>query len=147
MEKSNARERAIERVRAHFQGDANQCWEWKGARNPKGYGRIIGSDNGKVRQWFAHRLAWEATHGPIPDGLTIDHVCHNTSCFNPAHLRLLTRSENACDNGRSAKTHCPAGHAYDDANTYRGTSRGYASRICRKCRVISNRAYRQKVVA
>jgi hypothetical protein len=41
------------------------------------------------------------------------------------HRKLHEAARNA------AKTHCPRGHPYDDANTYI-SPRG--SRICRKCR-------------
>lgn len=56
------------------------------------------------RSMLAHRLAWIEEHGIIPDGMTVDHVCHNEAldrgecnpgvcehrrCVNVDHLRLL----------------------------------------------------------
>lgn len=67
------------------------CWEWIAFKNPKGYGyfRVDGF------VYKAHRWSWEQTNGPIEGDLTIDHVvCQNTSCVNPSHMELVTRSEN-----------------------------------------------------
>jgi hypothetical protein len=65
------------------------CWEWTGAlRN--GYG-VLG-DGAKVL--YAHRVAYELAHGPIPAGKVIDHLCVNRSCVRPAHMDVVTRGEN-----------------------------------------------------
>ena len=32
--------------------------------------------------------------GPIPEGLVIDHLCHNHACVNPDHLRAVTHKQN-----------------------------------------------------
>jgi len=44
---------------------------------------------------LAHRAAWTAVYGQIPEGMTIDHLCKNRRCVNVEHLRLLTNYENA----------------------------------------------------
>jgi hypothetical protein len=46
---------------------------------------------------FAHRLAWEVKHGPIPDGLVLRHRCNVRRCCNPDHLVPGTRAENNAD--------------------------------------------------
>lgn len=75
-------------------------------------------------------------HGTqVPDGFTIDHECRNRKCVNPTHLRLLTNVDNARLNGNAMKTHCPSGHAYDEANTRR-TKHGH--RKCLTCEHTSN---------
>lgn len=66
------------------------CLIWTGAKDQKGYGKI-GVD-GKIRR--VHHFTWEKKHGPIPDGMQIDHTCWNTSCHNVDHLRLATPSQN-----------------------------------------------------
>lgn len=67
------------------------CVIWFGCENQKGYGRIL---VGRKRQ-NVHRVVYEMANGPIPDGMVIDHVCHERSCVNPAHMRVCTNSENA----------------------------------------------------
>ena len=63
---------------------------WTGGLDRGGYGKL--SANG--RMVLAHRYAWERENGPIPDGMVIDHACHERSCVNVAHLRLATRAQN-----------------------------------------------------
>ena len=48
---------------------------------------------------LAHRLAFAIEHGPIPDGMTIDHKCKRRNCVAPAHLRAVSFLENLA--GRS----------------------------------------------
>ena len=31
----------------------------------------------------------------IPDGMMVDHICHNKACVNLDHLRIATRKQNA----------------------------------------------------
>lgn len=70
--------------------DVAACWPWKGRVNREGYVSIgLGS-----RSFFAHRVAYTLTRGPIPDGLTIDHTCGNRRCMNPAHMEPVSASEN-----------------------------------------------------
>ncbi|MFD0317050.1 HNH endonuclease signature motif containing protein [Streptomyces flavalbus] len=66
------------------------CWEWMGYREKEGYGRFTAE--GKPR--YVHREAFKAFGRRIPDGFTIDHLCGNTSCWNPSHLEAVTREEN-----------------------------------------------------
>jgi hypothetical protein len=57
------------------------------------------------RAAYAHRVAYELLVGPIPEGLTLDHVrdrgCTSTACVKaiadergPAHLEPVTMEEN-----------------------------------------------------
>lgn len=68
-----------------------ECLIWTGAKIRFGYGTITA---GKRRSYLAHRYAWERINGPIPEGMTIDHICHTPSCVEVSHLRLATRGEN-----------------------------------------------------
>jgi len=83
----------------------DECWEWLAGKMGEGYGVITQGryDEGKRR---AHRVAWELTFGPIPDGLHVCHHCDNPGCINPAHLFLGNDAENMADSvrkGRSAR--------------------------------------------
>lgn len=71
----------------------SSCIVWTGALNGGGYGRIwIGG-----RYVGAHRYAWEREHGPVPDGMFLDHRCYERSCVNVDHLRLATPQENGAN--------------------------------------------------
>lgn len=77
----------------------DECW-FHPNPNANGYG--------------AHRQYWELHVGPIPDGMDLDHECHNKdltcaggpscihrACYNPKHLIPKTRR----DNLKSGRTH------------------------------------------
>ena len=109
------------------------CWLWLGAKKTNGYGRIR---NG--RDIYVHRFAYELLVGTIPKGLTIDHLCRNRACVNPAHLEAITNKDNILrGKGLSAReaqrTHCPYGHPYDLFNTYHYRRGGQEQRQCRQC--------------
>lgn len=113
-------------------GVPGPCWQWTAGKIPSGYGSF---HTAPLRQAAPHRYAWEALRGPIPDDLTIDHLCRNKLCVNPDHLEVVTRGENtlrAVDIGAKnrGKTHCIKGHEFDRDNT-RITPNG--RRRCRTC--------------
>ena len=134
----------LERFHAKTVADASGCIIWVGARvHPRGYGRL--QVNRKAR--LAHRLAYEHWVGPIPDGLVIDHLCRMPSCVNPEHLRAVTQWENVHAPGseclaaaNAVRTHCPAGHPYDEANTYHHRGK----RSCYQCILDLGRAKRAR---
>lgn len=73
----------------------DECWPWLQSTASHGYGQTW--DGVTVR--LAHRVGWAlANEQQVPDGMTVDHICHNRTCINPDHLRLLTNVENARDN-------------------------------------------------
>lgn len=90
------------------------CWPWQG-QTRGGYGRVW-----KDGEWrWAHRVAYYATHGPIPAGAVILHSCDNPLCVNPAHLSVGSHAENAADRetkgrGNHAKGVRVAGAKLDD---------------------------------
>lgn len=72
---------------------------------------------------------------PIPDDLTLDHLCRVRACVNPDHMEPVTIRENALRGEtaaarNAAQTHCPQGHEYTGENTYVTTA---GSRRCRTC--------------
>lgn len=134
-----------------LRGEPDQCWPWLRGRLPDGYG--IAPLHGT--HTTAHRVAWTLTHGPIPDGLQVDHLCHTDECTagkecphrrccNPSHLKPVTKAENLAA-GRMYRpptrghrvTHCPRGHEYTPENTRVAKHGG---RNCRTCENDRNAA-------
>lgn len=70
------------------------CWYWMAGCDGDGYGAVSSKLGGRQRSTGAHRASWIAHRGPIPDGLTIDHLCWNRKCVNPDHLEPVTFEEN-----------------------------------------------------
>lgn len=115
-----------------------ECWWWTGSVGGGGYGRFY-RGGGKEA---AHRWAYRHEVGPIPEGLTLDHLCRNRPCVRPSHLEPVSLRENILRGEgagvfNSRKTHCPQGHPYDEANTrwYRG------GRYCRACHTNAARGH------
>ena len=111
-----------------------ECWPWRGGYRTNGYGMFAVRRDGRWTQTTAHRAAYEASRGPVPDGWEVDHRCRNRGCCNPAHLDAVTLRENRARRN-AHKTTCRHGHAFTPENTYhqRGQD-GYVSRVCRTCR-------------
>ena len=114
------------------------CWLWTGTILQSGYGQI----RWNAKQYRVHRFVYELLVGPIPEGLTLDHLCRVRHCVNPAHLEPVTMRENLLRSSsfvaiNARKTHCPQGHPFDSENTlvYKG------SRVCRACRNAKALAY------
>jgi hypothetical protein len=109
-------------------------WIWPRCLMKSGYGWT-----GKQ---YTHRVVVEATQGPIPDGLEVDHVwergCRSRACFRPDHLEVVTGAENkrrawAVRKGDA----CPSGHPRTPENT-RNRPEGRTAE-CAECHRIFNR--------
>lgn len=73
--------------KTRWEGD---CLIWQGSDNGTGHAQFK-VDGKRV---YVHRYAWERAHGPIPDGMVVDHRCFNKLCCNVEHLRLATMAQN-----------------------------------------------------
>lgn len=108
------------------------CWSWTGNTSTDGYGRFFG--HRIFGTTLPHRISWMDTHGPIPSGLELDHLCQNRVCVNPDHLELVTHQENI-RRAWARRTECRNGHDIAlQVSDYRGGQR------CLVCRRIANAA-------
>ena len=83
------------------------CWLWLGCPGSNnGYGHLYIRGRGTIA---AHRAAWEAYNGPIPNGLLVLHHCDVPLCVNPNHLFLGTQLDNIADRDRKGRTVIPRG--------------------------------------
>lgn len=123
------------------------CMLWRGKPGRNGYGRLRVAG----RTVGAHRYAYVLAHGPIPEGLVIDHVkakgCTSTLCVAPAHLEAVTTRVNtlrgqglAAQNAR--KTHCKRGHPLSGDNLY--IKPDGSGRNCRACLRSTRSAYQRR---
>lgn len=154
----DAPQRVIDRIKSRIVITEDGCWHWPGA-TAQGYGRISWSRGGNQMVWAAvHRVMYTHEVGPIPEGLDLDHTCHDPAtcegpvqcrhrrCCNPAHLEPVPHQENLLRGGtvaadRKSRTHCPQGHEYTAANT-RVDKIG--RRQCYTCILEHNRRYYAK---
>lgn len=126
------------RIEAQIKIDPDSgCWLWAGNKMKNGYGRY-----GKPRR-LIHRVVYELLVGPIPAGLTLDHVrdrgCVHKNCCWPVHLESVTLAENLRRRGLTgmgalyaARTHCDRGHEFTLENTVPNYAGGRACLTCRR---------------
>jgi hypothetical protein len=78
-----------------------ECYSLEGSTHRKGYVRVdVGNRShgkGKARYLSAHRVAWMAVNGPIPEGGQILHHCDNRACIRASHLYLGNNDDNVRD--------------------------------------------------
>ena len=128
---------------------ADGCWLWQRGRSGEGYGVLY--PDGRTPT-YAHRFAYEAAYGPIPEGLTLDHTCRTPNCIRASHLEAVPHIVNV-QRGRAQKhpvvvaaanRNCIRGHWMDEANTYTD-SRGHTR--CRKCHADRKRERAENLVS
>lgn len=83
-------ERIANKYRVEDRGHDSPCWVWTASTSRTGYGMV--RDAGRMRP--AHRAVYEASRGPVPSTLEMDHLCRVRNCVNPDHLEPVTGAEN-----------------------------------------------------
>ena len=81
---------------------ANGCLEWTASLSA-GYGQVKWGS----KMWRAHRVSYSRAHGPIPDGMVVRQLCHNSKCVHPAHLQAVTKRRNATERQEPTKPRTP----------------------------------------
>lgn len=135
------RDRMMRRVEVQADG----CWIFTGCVTSRGYGCVGAGAKGK--SVLTHRLAVIADGREIPDGMTVDHLCHDSAtchldtrcphrrCVNPDHLDVVTQGENTARRWEAGV--CSQGHPL----TYRTRANGKA-RYCTTCQAGYQRKWR-----
>jgi HNH endonuclease len=118
-------------------GYRTKCFIWQWCLTNRGYGHV---NKSKDPSGLAHVYMYRKYVGPIPKGLTLDHLCHVRSCVNPKHLEPVTNAEN-CRRGDKAKLtweivnsmrkmRMETGLSYAKLGKIFGISRWHAWQVC-----------------
>lgn len=114
------------------------CWLWTAGAVATGYGCF--NLDGHTRS--AHCFAYEDVHGPVPQGLCIDHlieagVCTSKLCVRPGHLEVVTLAENTRRRRawelQQRDGLCKRGHPLPE------TPNKFGRRRCRTCEAWADR--------
>lgn len=131
------RERFWSKVQA---SSAQACWIWMASKGD-GYGQFGVKRHGRFRMKGAHIISYEYMFGSVPAGKELHHTCKTRACVNWLHLEPITKSIHAFISSKNTfKTHCPKGHPYTEANTWRNFK---GHRYCKKCHKIISEAKRK----
>jgi hypothetical protein len=79
------------------------CWEFTGQIDAKGYGRRTFTIDGKKSKKPVSQIAYILWKGEIPEGLFVCHKCDNRKCFNPDHLWTGTCKQNLEDMAKKGR--------------------------------------------
>ncbi len=122
-------------------GTPKECWPWLGSLNTDGYPTCMPVAQSRKRLgkvFYPHRLMFHWFKHPLPNDLTIDHLCKNRRCLNPDHMEAVTIAENV---GRAVKrAYCKRGHPQTAKNRY--TAPGSGQTRCKPCIKVRNKVTR-----
>ncbi len=136
-----AKEFIAARIRVEDRGHDTPCWVWQQALTYNGYGRA-GIPGFSARRTRVHRATYELYVGPIPEGLTLDHLCRVKSCCNPDHLEPVT----ALENFRRSLAHRPSAKESECVRGHDASHRN-AHGNCKICARETQRAYHARRTA
>jgi hypothetical protein len=127
----------VDRVFSYVEVSAG-CWWWTGTLDRNGYG-VIGRGARGAGNIAAHLAVWQLLMGPIPEGMTYDHLCRNHACVSPEDAEIVTLDENKRRGYSPAaryarRTACGRGHPLDGVTTrHKGVHAGEVVRYCKTC--------------
>lgn len=140
----------------------DECWPWLAGLTSDGYGQFMHPAGDGKRCPLAHRFGWGLRNGAIPDGMVIDHTCHDPrtcaggatcphrQCQNPAHWALVPPTANNTVGRQRTyahRTHCSQGHEYTPENTRVYLRGGTPRRVCLTCAAAYRQAYEARKAA
>lgn len=114
--------------------DLGPCLIYTGGTNSSGYGQFRYNGRGD----YAHRYAWERVKEPIPEGMTIDHLCFVRTCVRLEHLEVVDGATNV-RRAAEARRRCFKGHLLGEGNEAKR-----AGRRCGKCEAVTRARGEQK---
>lgn len=124
-----------QKLELNTRADRN-CLRWTGNHSKAGYGMVVVGN--RVKE-YVHRLAYELAHGPVPDGMQVDHICRVRDCINIDHLQVVTGELNS-QFAKHGDAHIPTvtcinGHRFTPDTTYVAPSGKRRCRVCRDARI------------
>jgi hypothetical protein len=137
------------RLFAKLQVRLGECWLWTGATCKTGlpYGRIRVWVDGRWTHRLVHCVTYEVFRGPIPEGMTLDHLCRQPSCGNPFHTEPVTLQVNILRGTspvaqQARQESCKRGHPLSGSNLYVYPD---GRRGCRACTRWHHARYQEAV--
>lgn len=90
MNRNTLPERFRVKIRPRKHPTMGRCWVWTAGCTRDGYGKVWHEG----RAVGAHRAVYVILVGPIPPGMTLDHLCRRITCVRPSHMEIVTHEEN-----------------------------------------------------
>lgn len=130
------------------------CWQWPGAVGDGGYSHAVLMKRSRK----PYRMFYEHFIGPVPEGMTLNHTCHDADpdcrggsycvhrlCVNPAHLESVSIGNNT-KSAFATRAYCRAGrHLWTEENTVWIGKGSKLQRRCRECKNEKSRARKTEV--